>query len=57
MIEHYIIVPVAVATTAPLSAYTIGAIIGATSITTVGAMKGVEYALSFGKGNKKDKND
>jgi hypothetical protein len=55
MIEHYIIVPVAVATTAPLSAYTIGAIIGATSITTVGAMKGVEYALSFAK--EKDKKD
>lgn len=38
MIEHYIIVPVAIATSTPLSAYTLGAIVGATSVTTVGLM-------------------
>ena len=54
MIEHYIIVPVAVATSAPLSAYTLGAIVGATSVTTVGLMKGIEYALSTSTKEKKE---
>lgn len=54
MIEHYIIVPVAVATSTPLSAYTLGAIVGATSVTTVGLMKGVEYALGSPSKEKKE---
>lgn len=55
MIEHYIIVPVAIATSTPLSAYTLGAIVGATSVTTVGLMKGVEYALHSYKPTKEKK--
>lgn len=48
MIEHYIIV---IATSAPLSAYTLGAIVGATSITTVGLMN----ALNSYKPSKEKK--
>ena len=51
MIEQYIIIPVAVA---PLSAYTLGAIIGATSVTTVGVMKSVEYAFQVPSKEKKE---
>lgn len=56
MIEHYIIVPVAIATSAPVGVYTIGAIVGATSVTTAGLMKCVEYALQSYKPTK-EKNE
>jgi hypothetical protein len=52
MIEHYIIIPVVVDTGAQLSVYTLGAIVGASSVTTVGLMKGVEYALTHVKEKK-----
>tara|TARA_Y100000389_G_scaffold201059_1_gene242858 strand:+ start:5815 stop:5976 length:162 start_codon:yes stop_codon:yes gene_type:complete len=52
MIEHYIIIPVAVATGTPFSVYTLGTIVGATSVTTIGLMKGIEYALARTKEKK-----
>lgn len=52
MIEHYIIIPVAVVTGAPFSVYTLGTIVGATSVTTVGVMKCAEYALNQVKEKK-----